>query len=125
MTDASVRPPASLLRRAALLAGILAVVAGFLGMHVLAPAPAAAQSHSVHGSHDAGSGLTAAGGCAEKSAAHVDCTPSMAGTSLSAPPRGSAPLAIQSWTAAPEGRASDYAYVPASPTPSDLSISRT
>jgi len=76
MTTANPAGPASSLRRAALLAGILAVIAGFLGMHILtgshglhsyAPvsgsaghaaadhpaAPASAPTHGQHPSHDA------------------------------------------------------------------------
>ncbi|WP_024367261.1 hypothetical protein [Arthrobacter sp. TB 26] len=150
MTTASPAGPASSLHRAALLAGILAVIAGFLGMHILsgshgmhshaavagsgghaeqAADPASAPAHGQHPSHNAGPttppSCVCQGGCAEKPAAHVDCTPSPAGASLGAPQPGTTLLAIQSWTAAPAGRQAHYAFLPGTPTPRDLSISRT
>jgi len=152
MTTANPAGPASSLRRAALLAGILAVLAGFLGMHILtgshglhsyAPAsgsaghaaadhpaaPASAPAHGQHPSLNAGPTTpppcVCQGGCAEKPAAHVDCTPSPAGASLSAPQPGTTLLAMQSWTAALAGRQPHYAFLPGTPTPRDLSISRT
>ncbi len=146
MTAGSALVPASALRRVVLLAGILAVIAGFLGMHILATshgmhvqAPAGSHGHSA--ANHAGAPATAAvpalagdtqappscgqGGCAGKSAVHIDCTPSVAGISLSAPPPGATVLEVQSRTAALAGPAAGYTFVPRSPSPSDLSISRT
>ena len=175
--------PVAALRRAVLLAGLLAVIAGFLGMHILSgshslhaqasppgsssastahtagPAPSEQTAghpsgHSSHGaagtfpqSHGTPSAERTApsvtpaaatvggsqpppscvcqGGCAETPAVHVDCTPSPAGASLSAPQPGTALLAAQSWSAAWADRLSGYAYLPGTPTPRDLSISRT
>ena len=130
MTTANPARPASSLHRAALLAGILAVIAGFLGMHILTG------SHGMHshavmpasvivGGTQVPPSCVCQGGCAQKPAAHVDCTPSPAGASLSPPQPGTTLLAMQSWTAALADRQPDYAYLPGTPTPRDLSISRT
>lgn len=134
------------LRRAALLAGLLALIAGFLGMHILAG------SHGHHPQASAPGGIqsstapaTAAvkpaaatiggtqvppscaceGGCAEKPSAHTGCTPSPSGASLGAPHPGTTPLEHRPWTAVRADRLSGYAYLPGTPTPLDLSISRT
>jgi hypothetical protein len=136
--------PVAILRRAALLAGLLAVIAGFLGMHILsgshslhAQASAHTAGHpAVHTSHDADGTFSQAydevppscacqGGCAEMPAVHVACTPSPAGASLSAPQPGTTLLEAQPWTTARTDRLSGYAYLPGTPTPRDLSISRT
>lgn len=156
---AGTRPhPLALLRRAALLASLLALIAGFLGMHILS------DPHSLHSgagstqangstetlrsthSHDGPlpsearnlgtTSVTLGGtpvppscvcsdGCSEKPAAHPDCTPSPAGASLNAPQPGTALLATQPLATARADRNPDYAYQPASPTPRELSISRT
>lgn len=179
--------PIAVLRRAALLTGLLAVIAGFLGMHILSgshgihgihgqvspavslegsPAHTAGQApsgdaashpdgHSGHGaagtfsqSYDGPASATTApsvtpaaatargtqvppscvcqGGCAEKPSAHMDCTPFPGGASLSAPQPGTTLLGAQPWTVlARADRLSSYAYLPGTPTPRDLSISRT
>ena len=159
MSAATAANPVAILRRAALLAGLLAVIAGFLGMHILAgshglhaqasppgstststahaagPAPseqtlailpgtpatappARSQSHGPVRGRTAPSVTPAAatvggtqvppscvcqGGCAEKPAVHVGCTPSPAGASLSAPQPGTTLLAAQPWSAATVG----------------------
>ncbi|RKR12582.1 hypothetical protein [Arthrobacter oryzae] len=171
MTAAPAAPPATLLRRAALLAGILAVIAGFLGMHILAGfhaghsrAPhwdAAATSAAVP--HDMPAGLDSAGhsaamesaagtsaaaipasaasataggtptpasctcqgGCAEKPAAHPECTPFASSASLSAPPPGTTMALARPWAATAAAQWSASQHIPDSPTPNDLSISRT
>jgi hypothetical protein len=184
MSAAAAARPAAPVRRAALLAALLAVIAGFLGMHILSgshglhaqaspPAsmktptaahPAGVKSsrpgqvhpagHSSHaaagtasqsqdGSAVAGTAPSATpaaatdggtqvppsclcqGGCTDKPAAHIGCTPSPAGATLSAPQPGAGLPAVQSWTAAMAARQPDYAYLPTTPTPRDLSISRT
>ena len=177
MSAATAARPVGLLRYALVLAGLLAVVLGLLGMHVLggshgmhapaasAPAtsgPAAtgpeAGRPAGHGTHDATvrgsvqvpdaigearaalsltpSSATIGGtevpppcvcqdGCAEKQAVHAGCTPSPAGASLSAPQPGSTFLDGESWTAARADLPPGYAYLPGTPTPRDLSISRT
>ena len=177
MSAATAARPVALLRHALLLAGLLAVVLGLLGMHVLAgshgmhdqaasaPAPAGPVTTGQdggrpagHGTHDATvrdfvqgpdtpgpasavpaltpASATVCGteeppscvcqdGCAEKQAVHTGCTPSPAGASLSAPPPGSTFLDGESWTAARADRPAGYAYVPGTPSPRELSISRT
>ena len=179
--------PVAFLRRAALLTGLLAVIAGFLGMHMLSgshdmhgihgqvspvdsitrslghtagPAPSGDTAshpagHSGHGAagsfaqaHDGPAAATTApaappgaatvrgtqappscvcqGGCAGKPSAHIDCTPSPAGASSNAPQPGTSLLGAQAWTAlARADLLSSYAYLPGTPTPRDLSISRT
>jgi len=169
---------AAWLRHAVLLAALLAVIAGFLGMHILsgshamhsqappsgttghaaapprAPAHDTHSSHSTHSSHQAdstapadspapppspdvvpaavtvgGTGVPPScvcqGGCAEKPAMHVGCTPSPAGATLSAPQPGAALPAAPLWTPGQADLPSGYAYRPGTPSPNDLSISRT
>ena len=148
------------LRSAGLLAGLLAIIAGIFGMHVLtgshsmhmAGSSAAAQPHhlaaeqSGHGSHDHGSQDTAPtvtattpednapapgacsscmGGdpCAGMSAMGGSCIPSGSTGTLAAPPPSTVSFAAE--TQAPEVAASSYAYLPESPSPADLCISRT
>lgn len=184
MTAATPAGVTSALRRAALLAGILAVIVGFLGMHIFSgshgmhsqyplpgsagpaaehsAAPASATALDAHASHKAvltapvsatatpvlatptsvtpassmpasvtagGTQVPAscvcAGGCGDKPAVHVACTPSPAGASLSAPTPGTTPLAMQSRTRASAAPQPDRTYRPGTPTPLDLSISRT
>ncbi|WCI07941.1 hypothetical protein PJ267_15200 [Arthrobacter sp. OVS8] len=161
---------AAWLRHAVLLAALLAVIAGFLGMHILsgshgvhsqappsgttghtaaehAAAPPPAPAHDtlqpqgrVTGSTPSPDVIPAAvtvggtdvppscvcqGGCAEKPAMHVGCTPSPAGATLSAPQPGAALPAARPWTAVRADLPSGYAYRPGTPSPNDLSISRT
>jgi len=156
MSAATAARPVPLLRYALLLAGLLAVVLGLLGMHVLAgshgmhaqAAPSASTATStvlhsdarVHAAHAEPSvtpgsvtiggtevppSCICQGGCAEKPTVHAGCTPSPAGASLSAPQPGSTFLDGESWTAARADLPSGYAYLPGTPTPRDLSISRT
>lgn len=189
MSAAAAAHPVAVLRRAALLAGLLAVIAGFLGMHIIAgshgphaqssppgsvqtsTAPHATAPHATgqaaadqtagdpagHSSHSAAGTLSQAddrpaaaetasavtpaaatvggtqvppsctcqGGCAETPAVHVGCTPSLSGAPMSAPHPGPALLEGRPWTAEGADRPSRYAYVPGTPTPRDLSISRT
>ena len=183
MSAAAAANPVAVLRRAALLAGLLALIAGFLGMHIVAgshgvhaqstppgsiqtstapdPAgqavaeeaaahPAGHSSHSAAGTFSEADGPAAAetasavtaaaatvggtqvppsctclSGCAEEPAVHVGCTPSPAGASLSTPQPGTTLLDAQPWTAEAADRLSGYAYLPGTPSPRDLSISRT
>lgn len=160
MATAPAAGAAAVLRRTALLAGILAVIAGFLGMHILAglhgthgqaahPASAAsvmpaARAHTGHspaaaapaappvfattvtvGGTPMPASCTCQGGCAEKPAAHVDCTPSVSGASLSLPPPGTTVVRSQPWATGVAVQWALSAHIPGSPTPNDLSISRT
>ena len=160
MVTASIPKPASALTRAALLSAILAVVAGLLGMHVLAGAHAShasiwpsgsgtdaastasdhtASGHPVSGHADSGhsgpaalhqtpeptSSCVCAGDCGDQHAAHATCTPAPSGASLSAPPPGTAALTDQPRSTPATDQERPYSYLPATPTPSELSISRT
>jgi hypothetical protein len=166
--------PAALLRRASLLATLLAIVAGLLGMHVLAGshgvhdmAVAAASAdgsvadqrttataghasdagHGGHGSHPAAAAMVAPamtvpapaaentagqppscscqGNCSEVAAAHGSCVPAPGGASLAAPQPGTVAFAVPDLSAARLQAVAAYAYVPGSPSPGELSISRT
>ena len=189
MSAADATGPVAVLRRAALLVGLLAVIAGFLGMHIIAGShalhaqssppgsiqtstaphaagqarseqaaghtgghsshraagtfsqaydgPAAAETASVltpaaatpaaatGGGTQAPASCSCRGGCAEAPAVHVGCVPSPAGASLSAPQPGTTLVGAQPWSAARADRPSGYAYLPGTPAPGDLSISRT
>lgn len=183
MSAAAAASPVAVLRRAALLVALLAVIVGFLGMHILdgshglhaqpsrsgsvqastAPQPAGQAASGQTAGHPAGhsshsdartipvldgpsvapaaSGVapyaatvggtqppplcTCQGGCAETPTIHVGCTPSPAGASLGAPLPGSTLAEARPWTAARAERPSGYAYLPGTPTPRELSISRT
>lgn len=129
------------LRRAVLLTGLLAVIAGIFGMHVLSPGhvmpPTAAGHHSHSGaqpaSPDAATSLepasTKAAACAVPDSCPVMaaggavCVLSPAKTSLSAPLPGAAPPALN--VARTAVVTSGYTYLPGSPSPGELCISRT
>lgn len=153
------------LRRTSLLAALLAIIAGLLGMHVLAgshgvhgtavaapvsnSAPGNAQTtttataptdhtaHTGHGSHEAAPAAAAEstgnqppscscqGSCGEVSAAHATCVPAPGGASLTAPPPGTSPTAVPALTTGRFQAVAEYRYLPGSPSPGDLSISRT
>ncbi len=156
MTAISSGRATALLARAALLAGLLAIVAGILGMHIMTgthamptaatshdtgalPAMQAASDHPGHLAditaapgtsatqslaHAPGPSCAAAGGCTMMSAMHGDCVPSPGNTALAAPPPGTTPLPSSggTFTGIPT---TVYAYLPRSPSPGQLSISRT
>lgn len=167
MAGAIVSHAAAALRRGFLLLGLLAVVTGFLGMHIMAgmhgahamteatsstetagtssrtanspaPHPAAHTLHAGTTVHDAMIQDPARNRAAVPSAScvcqsnwtnpasmHSACVPSAAVTSLAAPPPGTAPIAVHN-PAMPGGHAiRAYSHFPASPSPGDLSISRT
>jgi hypothetical protein len=143
------------LHRAGLLVGLLAIIAGIFGMHILTGShnmPMAgstpmhthqvAAEHSCHDGHDkapmitalitvpedpaqapGGAGCTGGDPCAGMSAMGGSCIPSGSAGTLAAPPP--ATLSFAADTQAPPAAASSYAYLPESPTPTDLCISRT
>jgi hypothetical protein len=146
------RQSAALLGRAALLAGLLAIVAGILGMHVMTASHSAHSSHAVtHGTvmqeaaapHDhafpprhAASGHpghatqpslappSCEGSCPGMQTSGTSCVPlAKAGSLTVAPPERSA--AAEPVLPANIRLAAGYPYIPASPTPRELSISRT
>lgn len=176
MAAAFMSHAATALRRGFLLAGLLAVVAGFLGMHVmtgmhgahamtavtssaeaagsssrpetgLAPHPAAHALQERTMGHDslaprpatpAGPDLTAdsraaapavscvcQSNCADAASMHSACVPSAAMTSLAAPPPGMAPASMHNPDTHGDAAVRAYCCLPASPSPGDLSISRT
>ena len=145
---------ASLLRRAALLAGVLAVIAGIFGMHVMTASHAshagaghthastahASTTHSstAHASttHSSGLGHPAAGAVVVLSAGAVcaETCPGAEEAGASCVPSAAAgsfsvvappaPVMQQG----PAGAAvvpAGYSYLPSGPTPCELSISRT
>ncbi|HET6240460.1 MAG TPA: hypothetical protein VFD99_00540 [Arthrobacter sp.] len=145
------------LRRAGLLAGILALVAGILGMHTMpgfhsmpAATPAVGTALQVqgptvgHSGHSAdwiavpeastmagtaavawsGCGCTDPDGCTTMSAMGAACTPSLGNAFLAAPAPGTAALGAHDLGTATDATAS-YFYLPAGPSPGELSISRT
>jgi hypothetical protein len=155
MTAISSGRATAFLRRGALLAGLLAIVAGILGMHIMTGThamPAAATGHDTgalhampapeHPNHVADitavTGTTAApgithapgpscadtGGCTMISAMGGNCVPSPGTTTLAAPPPGTTPLPSSRGpiTGLPD---TGYGFIPRSPSPGQLSISRT
>lgn len=65
------------------------------------------------------------GDCGDQHTAHATCTPVPSGASLSAPPPGTTLLAVQPRSAAEVEQLPANCYLPATPTPNELSISRT
>ena len=176
MAAAFMNYAAPALRRGFLLVGVLAIVAGFLGMHImtgmhgahamtavtssaeaagsssrpetgLASHPAAHAPHVGTMGHDsmataatATSGPEQAGNtkaaepsascmcqssCTDPASMHSACVPSAAVTSLAAPPPGMAPASLRNPDPHGDAAVRAYFYLPASPSPGDLSISRT
>ena len=138
------------LRRFSVLVGVLAIVAGIFGMHIMTgahhtPPAAALTGEKLHvaqepaagqalprpamagpGSHSMStmpSSCTDASGCATSSTADGTCIPSPGHASLAAPPPGSTALTDQSQAAVVATLR--YAYLPGSPSPGELCISRT
>jgi hypothetical protein len=174
MAAAFMSHAAAALRRGFLLVGVLAIMAGFLGMHImtgmhgahamtaaassaepaaesfrtahsLTPDPVAPSRHD--GTHNAtasdpvitagpelaGNSGTAAptascecqSSCTDPSSMRSTCVPSAAVASLVAPPPGAAPTSLHNPDPRGQGSALGYSYLPASPSPGELSISRT
>ncbi len=140
----------ALLRRAGLLAGLLALISGIFGMHFVpgthsmaaTGAIHAAETYSVERAPDAHTGhhvadttsaptppgpaasCTGSGGCAEMAGMDAGCVPSPGTGSLLAPLPGSTPFGNVSGAGQPSGHA-DYSFLPTTPSPGDLCISRT
>jgi hypothetical protein len=158
MTATALRPAAAFLRGAGLLAMVLAIIAGILGMHVLtgthamhapAAATAAADVHPGvspdHSGHMAVSGTVTenramaeqdtagltgdrcseSGGCTSMHTMTMACTPSAKTASMDAPEPGILVLGIRNNTAAAGAATGQWSYLPDSPSPCELSISRT
>lgn len=143
MRERRVGRTAALLCRTALLAGILAVIAGIFGMHVMTGNHAAHSLQSLgaasvpaadHAEHDAlvpaaGADASAhcscSGSCSRMQAMGATCTPSAKTASFTAPPPGDAGLAVDARAGFNPAAPATYGYWPGSPSPGDLSISRT
>ena len=162
MTASHRNVASAFLHRAGLFAGILAVLAGILGMHVItgshsmhspaaltaAVGTGAVHTHSVaaHGhaeqgvtdaspAHHSSEGHTApsiveeqcscSDSCASMHAMTVSCTPSGKTGSLSVPLPGTAVFGVIANATAPGAVPGSYSYRPGSPSPGELSISRT
>ncbi|CAI3796873.1 hypothetical protein [Pseudarthrobacter sp. MM222] len=151
----------SFLERAGLLAGILTVLAGILGMHVMTGShsmhsaaaitaaagaatvhtgTAAADGHPVHGTADTASSrrtgveiaasssvqeCSCSDGCTSMQTMTVTCTPLAKTGSLSVPLPGAGIFGSISNARAPGAVPLAYSYLPGSPSPGQLSISRT
>ncbi|MFP3461344.1 hypothetical protein R5O87_10880 [Arthrobacter globiformis] len=144
--------PAFLLR-AGMFSLVLALIAGIFGMHVMSghhlmhgQAVAMAAAESEGHSHTAGAAahgmgphahavegpeISAAAGCPDgdcsgTQAMTVACTPSVKTSNLTAPAPGTSALGTAVVRAGPAGPVSGgYAYLPGTPSPCQLSISRT
>jgi hypothetical protein len=161
MTASERNIAAALLERACLLTGILAVLAGILGMHVMAgshsmhsPAAltavagaatvhaetAAVDGHPVHGTADTASShrtevqvaasssveeCSCSESCASGHTMTVSCTPLAKNESLSVPLPGTGVFGSASNARALGTVPLAYSYLPGSPSPGQLSISRT
>lgn len=162
MTASHRNVASAFLHRVGLLAGILAVLAGILGMHVItgshsmhSPAAltaaagtgaghihsAAADGHGELGvtdaspAHHSSDGHNAPGivveqcscsdSCASMHTMTVSCTPSGKSGSLSVPLPGTAVFGVIPNATAPGAVSGSYSYLPGSPSPGELSISRT
>jgi hypothetical protein len=156
MTAIASRRATALLRTASLVAGILAIVAGILGMHIMTGThtmPASAIGHDTRAlhavqaapdhpghitvptavpgaaaaqslTHSLGPSCCDTGGCTTMSAMGGSCIPSPGSTTLTAPLPGTTALPSGGGTHAAMP-SSGYAYLPGSPSPGQLSISRT
>ena len=142
------------LRRAGLFSLVLALIAGIFGMHVMnghhimhGPASAMTVAESAGHSHPAGGaahGVTAGaahaaagveisaapgcpdGDCSGTQAMTVSCTPSGKTDTLAVPVPGTAAVGAALVRAGPAGQVSGRsAYRPDTPSPCELSISRT
>lgn len=150
-----------LLRGAGLLAGVLAIIIGILGMHGMSgthsmhsqaaisgattvhmvpaasagagsheehPSPAVSHAHPVSDGQD-GFGspeqCSCSGSCSSTHGITASCTPSAKTGSLSAPLPGTALYGVISNPVPADAATGHWSYRPGSPSPGELSISRT
>lgn len=158
MTGQAHAPAIAVLRRAGLLAAVLALIAGIFGMHVMttthamhSPATAAAAVSAHHNSSPAGHTgehaqgrssapdkpgvqdetsartvqCTDSGNCTSMQAMTEACTPSAKSGSLAAPLPGAWVIARSTNTGALTHASAGWSYLPGSPSPGELCISRT
>lgn len=158
MTATAHRQTGAFLRRAGLVAAVLAIIAGIFGMHVLTgthamhfpdtagtamsthhaatsadhtghPAAAADLVHYGASADQSMAGTTVkpcsdSGDCTSMQAMTTACTPSATTASMAAPPPGTNVLGNSNNTAA-GAVTGQWSYLPGSPSPCELSISRT
>ncbi len=148
------RSPA-LLRRAGILAGLLMLIAGVFGMHLMSGTHSMAAAGTVHAAeafsedrataghtgHDGPSDGVAeapsdtelseppascagSGGCAEMTGMDAACVPAPGTASLMAPLPGSTPFGDVAGAGQSSAHTA-YAFLPGTPSPGDLCISRT
>lgn len=133
------------LRKIGLLAAVLSIIAGIFGMHVISPAHSAqhqATSHQQAASQHDPSGhvhTTAAdvaavssmeqcscsGDCTSMEATQASCTLSTNTTSLAAPFPGISWVGVNTNARGANLATAHWAFHPSSPSPGELSISRT
>jgi len=152
MTAARSAP--TFLRHAGMFSLVLALIAGIFGMHAMGghhllmhgPAVAMVAAESAGHSHPAGEAghgmspdavhavagpeISAEAGCPDGDCrgtqAMTACTPSVKTSTLAAPTPGTSALGTAVVRAGPAGQVSGgYAYLPATPSPCQLSICRT
>ncbi|MHC6221143.1 hypothetical protein [Arthrobacter sp. MMS24-S77] len=153
MTDPLRGRATAFLRHIGLLAALLSIIAGILGMHIMGAShgmhnPIAtginAAEHQAHGGHivlpgdplqPAGASVlpsaqlpashcTSSGTCTAMSAMSAVCVPAPSHNSLTAPLPGVPPYADEG-TPEPGLQIAGYSHRPGSPSPGDLCISRT
>ncbi|MEV8147487.1 hypothetical protein AB0O52_04980 [Arthrobacter sp. NPDC080073] len=130
MTDPLRGRAAVFLLRMGLLAGLLSIIAGIVGMHVMAgghsmhAAPVVSEQAVHHAASPAAPSCTSTGTCTGMSALHAVCIPAPGHNTLTAPVPGVAPYASAA-TAGSGALVSGNSHRPGSPSPGDLCISRT
>ncbi|WP_332602099.1 hypothetical protein [Arthrobacter sp. S2(2024)] len=143
MTDPSRGRATAFLLRTGLLAGLLAIIGGIVGMHVMAgghsmhatpamgqsavvgPATVIGPSHIVqHADSSPAQSCASPGTCTTMSALHAVCVPAPGHNTLTAPLPGVPPYA-NAGTSEAGTLVSGYSHRPGSPSPGDLCISRT
>ena len=142
MTDPLRGRATAFLLRISLLAALLSIIAGILGMHVMAgghsmhataaasPAAVVSQASVVgqqavhHAATPPAPSCTSSGTCTGMSALHAVCVPAPGHNALTAPLPGVPPYA-NAGTAEAGALVSGYSHRPGSPSPGDLCISRT
>jgi hypothetical protein len=164
MTVVSRGPVPAFLLRAGIVAGVLAILAGIFGMHVMtgnhtmhSPAamrmPATVMSagdsrtgHQSAAHHDVpdpttheasgervsptlaagpAASCTCSAECTSVQAMSAACIPSAKTGTLTAPEPGQGTLTSENRGGLPDRMTASYAYLPGSPSPGELSISRT
>lgn len=136
MTDPLRGRATAFLLRIGLLAGLFAIIAGIVGMHVMAgghsmhatpaasPAAVVSQQAVHHAATPPAPSCTSSGTCTEMSALHAVCVPAPGHNTLTAPLPGVPPYA-NAVTAEAGAQVPGHSHRPGSPSPGDLCISRT